>query len=137
MLPAMSNQEMVSAFLAKAAESLAGAESEYDNKRYQNAANRAYYACYQAAVAALIASGIRPDGPRWSHETVQALFSRELVTRRKRYPSALVGTFEALISLRNIADYDFKSVSEVRAFRSVQKARRFVESVQSIEGKLP
>lgn len=32
-------------FLAKALESLQGAESELANKRYNNAANRAYYAC--------------------------------------------------------------------------------------------
>ena len=41
-----------SAFLDKALESLAGAESEFVNERYNNTANRAYYAVFHAAIAA-------------------------------------------------------------------------------------
>ena len=57
------------AYLEKAIESLAGAESEHANKRYNNCANRCYYAMFQAAIAALIAAGIRPTGDRdrWEH----------------------------------------------------------------------
>jgi len=44
-------------FLAKAGESLAGATSELANGRYNNTANRAYYSSFQAAIAALPASG--------------------------------------------------------------------------------
>ena len=62
-------------YLAKAEESLAGAMSELANRRHQNAANRAYYACYQAAVAALYREGIRPTGKRWGHDTVRAQFA--------------------------------------------------------------
>ena len=40
----------VSTYLDKAAESLAGAASEFVNRRYNNCANRAYYACFQSAV---------------------------------------------------------------------------------------
>jgi uncharacterized protein (UPF0332 family) len=50
-------------FLAKAAESLLTAESEFANGRYNSCANRCYYACFQAAIAALIQKGIRPLGP--------------------------------------------------------------------------
>ena len=50
--------------LIKARESLAGARSEYEQSRYNNVANRAYYACFQAAVAALNDAGIRPLGGR-------------------------------------------------------------------------
>lgn len=39
--------------LEKARESLAGAESEFSNERYNNCANRAYYAVFQAAIVAL------------------------------------------------------------------------------------
>ena len=58
-------------FLDKAGESLAGAESEYVNRRYNNCANRSYYACFQAAVHALAAAGIRSSGalPTWSHDS--------------------------------------------------------------------
>src|SRR5687767_6597204 len=50
------------AYLAKARESLVGAESEHAARRYNNAANRCYYACYQAAVAALTNAGVHPLG---------------------------------------------------------------------------
>ena len=50
----------IEAFLVKSAESLAGAESEYANGRFNNCANRAYYACFLAAVAALMREGISP-----------------------------------------------------------------------------
>jgi uncharacterized protein (UPF0332 family) len=57
-------------YLVKAEESLLGAESEFAIRRYQNCANREYYACYQAGVAALLQAGIRPSGSRWGHDTV-------------------------------------------------------------------
>ena len=37
-------------YLRKAEESLEGANSEFVNGRYNNAVNRCYYACFQAAV---------------------------------------------------------------------------------------
>lgn len=59
-------------YLTKAVESLAGAESEFANGRYNNCANRCYYACFQAAVAALFAAGLTPQGTRtvWSHDVL-------------------------------------------------------------------
>ena len=47
----MSESRML--YLTKAEESLRGAESEYTQGRYNNTANRCYYACFQAAIAAL------------------------------------------------------------------------------------
>ena len=69
-------------FLNKAVESLIGAESEFINKRYNNTANRAYYACSQAAIAALQRAGVRPRREEWSHEFVETEASRAL--RRSR-----------------------------------------------------
>lgn len=60
--------------LAKAREALQGAESELANRRYNNAANRAYYACFHAAIAALIDADIR-SSERWEHDFVQARFA--------------------------------------------------------------
>lgn len=52
----------VQTFLAKAAEYMASAASELANGRYNACANRCYYDCFQAAVAALTQAGIRPAG---------------------------------------------------------------------------
>jgi hypothetical protein len=62
-------------FLEKALESLAGAESEAVNGRYNNSANRSYYACFQAAIAALMQARVRPPGGGdWGHGYVAAQF---------------------------------------------------------------
>jgi uncharacterized protein (UPF0332 family) len=94
-------------FLEKAQASLAGAESEAANARYDNCANRAYYACFQAAVAALLRAGIRSPNPQghWSHLFVHGQFVGQLVNRRKLYPSGLRDTLQHTYQLRQAADY--------------------------------
>src|SRR2546428_5200683 len=75
-------------YLAKATESLLTAESEFVNGRYNSCANRCYYACFQAAIAALLREGIRPRG-QWSHAFVQAQLVGVLINQRKRYDPQL------------------------------------------------
>lgn len=117
-------------FLAKAEESLAGAQSEFINGRYNNVANRSYYACFQAAVAALMRAGIRPGRAEWGHDFVQAQFNGQLITRRKLYPSALRTTLAQNYALREKADYTTEQVSEVRAARAVDRTEEFVGAVR-------
>lgn len=66
-------------FLEKALESLAGAESEFVNGRYNNSANRCYYAAFQAAIAALQRAGVRPSRGQWGHEFVPSQFEGVLI----------------------------------------------------------
>jgi uncharacterized protein (UPF0332 family) len=118
-------------FLDKAAESIAGAESEFVNGRYNNCANRCYYACFQAAIHALEQAGIQPPAPaRWGHDFVQAQFAGQLVNRRKLYPREL---HEALIRtyvLRQAADYRLDLVSETQAGRTLRRTREFLATIQ-------
>lgn len=90
------SQTEARAFLGKATQNLAAAEADYSAGRYDACANRAYYACFQAAIAALLVEGIRPAGTagRWSHEFVQAQFSGILVGRRHRFPAPLRTTLQ-------------------------------------------
>ncbi|MEO8457072.1 MAG: HEPN domain-containing protein [Chloroflexota bacterium] len=67
-------------YLRKARESLASAQADVRARRSNSAANRAYYAAFQAAVAALIQHDIRPTG-NWEHEFVANRFSGKLVWR--------------------------------------------------------
>jgi uncharacterized protein (UPF0332 family) len=60
-------------YLPKAIESLLTAESEFADGRYNSCANRSYYACFQAAIAAILSEGIRPAG-QWNPQYVQAQF---------------------------------------------------------------
>lgn len=126
-------------FLAKAAESLASAESEYAQQRYNSCANRCCYACFQAAVVALVQAGIRPQSARgtWSHAFVQAQFAGQLIGRRKVYPALLRDTLHRLEVLREKADYELASVNQREAFHALERARTFVRNVQQSSGRGP
>ena len=122
-----------SLYLAKAEESLAGAESEFANHRYNNCANRAYYASFQAAIAALVDAGIRPTGGKGErgHAFVQAQFVGLLINRRKAYPSGLRDVLGQALAIREQGDYLRTHVSERLAARSLISARSFLTAVVS------
>ncbi len=65
-----------------------------------------YYACFQAAVAALLREGVGPQGGYWGHEYVPAQFGGVLINRRHRYPTDLRGGLERGYILRQTADYE-------------------------------
>src|SRR5499433_673528 len=94
----------ITIYLAKADESLRTAESEFANGRYNSCANRCYYACFQAAIAALLAEGIRARG-QWSHEFVQGQFVGVLINQRHLYEAGLRRLLADNQSLRDKADY--------------------------------
>ena len=122
--------------LSKAREALAGAESEYAARRYNNVANRCYYAVFRAAIAALMQGGIRSlsrDGS-WGHDFVQAQFNGVLVRRRKVYTAEIAESLRPLQDLRNSADYSGDTTSEIQAARAVRRARTFVATIQDAIG---
>ncbi len=119
-------------YLEKAMQSVAGAESELVNGRYDNCANRCYYACFQAAVYALIRAGIKPkDGRRpWRHKFVQVAFAGELVGKRGRFPVELRDVLVRTQTLRHQADYTSRTVSSKQATRALRRASAFVAAVE-------
>jgi uncharacterized protein (UPF0332 family) len=121
--------EDVAVYLAKAAESLLTAESEFVNRRYNSCANRCYYACFQAAVAALIQEGIRPR-EKWGHAFVQGQFVGQLIDRRKRFSGDLRSVLADNQNVRDQADYQEKSVTQTQARRALGRARTFVNAVR-------
>ncbi len=116
-------------FLTKAHESLIGAESEFLNERYDNSANRAYYACFQAAIAALQIAGMQARGGEWGHDFVQAQFNGTLINRRHLYPTELRTVLARNYTLRVQADYGEDVVSRTEAERALRRARLFVTAV--------
>lgn len=125
----MIESQITQLYLLKAEESLAGAESEFVNGRYDNTANRCYYACFQAAIAALLQEGTQPSGRQWGHEFVQARFVGELINRRKLYPADLRQTLSNTLGLRQTADYAADAVNQREAARALRWTRPFVEAV--------
>jgi uncharacterized protein (UPF0332 family) len=124
-------------FLLKALESLHGAESECASGRYNNCASRCYYACFQAAVQALVWAGIRPRSSRgqWGHDFVQAEFAGQLIGRRKLYSAALRTTLSRTLLMRVVADYEDTPLSEREAARSLRWAKPFVAAIRSTAGE--
>lgn len=118
--------------MERAIESLDGATSELVNGRRHNCASRAYYACFQAAMAALLRFDlVEPESrPGLGHAAVQALFARELIQRRKVLPAELRRTLPELIGVRQAADYWATGVSEREAGRALARARAFVDAVR-------
>lgn len=121
-------------YLAKAAESLLTAESEFDNGRYNSCANRCYYACFRVAIGALLRGGIRVSGDRWPHAFVQSTFAGQLINHRHRYPAALRGTLGDLQHLRNRADYTSDLITQIEASRGLRRCREFVTAIHQEAG---
>ena len=119
----------IQAWLTKAQENLASAAGELVNGRYNACANRAYYACFQAAIAALLRAAMRPARAEWGHDYVQSQFAGDLVSRRKQYPSALRDILPRLFDIRRRADYEPAQVSAAQADRAVRRARDFVTAI--------
>lgn len=110
---------------------MAGAESEVAGGQYNNCADRCYYACFQAAIVALIGAGVRPAGGRdeWGHAFVQGEFVGRLINRRKRYPAALRETLAETWIARERGDDRASYVSQRQATHSLAGAREFVAAV--------
>jgi uncharacterized protein (UPF0332 family) len=126
-------EQDITIYLAKANESLLTAESEFVNGRYNSCANRCYYACFQAAIAALLAEGIRPAG-QWNHAFVQAQFVRVLINQRKRYDPELRRILADNQILRDRADYRPELVTATQAGRALRRSRIFITVVRQRGG---
>src|SRR5918999_976569 len=120
-------------YLTKGYESLLTAESEYANGRYNSCANRSYYACFQAAIAAILTEGIRPVG-QWNHQFVQAQFVGVLINKRKRYESELRRVLADNQSLRDKADYRPEFVTATQASRALRRTRLFITAIRQRGG---
>ncbi|MBI1924956.1 HEPN domain-containing protein [Candidatus Poribacteria bacterium] len=116
---------MITIFKEKALENLAVAEWTFENGHYNACANRAYYAMFQAALAALASVGIIPKTEIIDHRWVQGTFARELTSRRKMFPG--MGSYLNDVRLvRDIADYRPEKVNQRRASQVLRVARTMV-----------
>src|ERR1044071_9783154 len=122
-------EQDITIYLAKATESLQTAESEFANGRYNSCANRCYYACFQAAIAALLREGIRPRG-QWNHQFVQAQLVGVLINQRHHYDPELRRVLSDNQSLRDKADYRAELVTATQARRALSRSRTFVAAIR-------
>jgi uncharacterized protein (UPF0332 family) len=125
-------------YLVKAHENLASAEGELQHGRTNSCARSAYYACFHAAIAALLQAGLTPPEPArgWGHDWVHASFVGQLIQRRKLYPASLRRILPDLLALRHKGDYRAISVSQREAQQAVHNAQTLVHAVTAyVQGR--
>ena len=123
-------------YLMKAEQCLAGAALAAAHGQYNNAANRAYYAAFQAAIAALRTAGVEPSTPRyWSHDFVLREYCARLARPHGDYSPHSAAAFKALQDERLKADYEVEMLSRVSGERALALAQEFVQAVRQRLGQ--
>jgi len=117
-------------WLAKAQECLASAEADFAAGRHNSVANRAYYAGFHAAIAALMEADIRPQGKAWEHRFVFSEFSGKLVTRRKAFSARFTRSLQRLYESRIVGDYRTENVPVRISQAMLIEASTLVQAVQ-------
>ncbi|MCP4113745.1 MAG: HEPN domain-containing protein [Desulfobacteraceae bacterium] len=115
-------------FLNKAKENLKIAQLSFEHDCYNACANRAYFASFQAAVAALADKGIRNE--RNEHAWVQSEFNFQLIKRRKIYSGKLKSYLLNMQDSRNIADYSGDSISKKLARKQLSRATEMIYAIE-------
>jgi uncharacterized protein (UPF0332 family) len=115
--------------MAKAQRALASAHTLLQDNDSDGACNRAYYAMFDAARAALIASKapVPPEIAK-THSGLIAAFSLHLV-KPGLFPVELGRSFNKAEDLRLMADYKGDPISAEDALWTVQQAQAFVEQI--------
>lgn len=93
------------------------------------AVNRAYYAMFYAAHAALEHRGVETASSK--HGTLVRRFGEHLV-KTGILPRALGTSLNAVLELRQKADYGSGEVARVDAERSLREAEAFVAAVEGL-----
>jgi len=114
-------------FLAKAKRNIQAAQLLFDNQLYDESANRAYYAAFQAALAMLSDANIQVD--RKSHKAVQANFNSAFIHKQKVFPSHVKSYLSDLHAVRIDADYKPLVISKKVTMQQIRKAKEFVELI--------
>lgn len=115
--------------MVKSRRALASAEKLLQDDDGDGACNRAYYAMFDAARAALIASKapVPPEIAK-THSGLISAFSLHLV-KPNLFPIEMGRSLNKAEDLRLVADYKGDSISAEEAQWAVEAARAFIEEV--------
>jgi len=122
-------------FKAKASQNLTVAEWCYQNGHYDACCNRAYYAMFQVAIAALANKGITPSQDHIDHTWVQSHFVKYFCNEHKIFPKFRNYLLDAQ-TRRNQADYRPESLNQRKANQQLSWANEFVQTVSTREVSL-
>jgi uncharacterized protein (UPF0332 family) len=123
-----SDDESIEALLQKADQALDDASYLLEDDRVEAAMNRAYYASFHAARAALLTEGEEPS----SHAGILSRFSYHFI-RTGRISEEVGQVLARAETDRNRADYDAFSVFEIQAAEDlVGDVSQFTEVVRQV-----
>ncbi len=118
-----------SVYRQKAERTLSAARLLLDTGDTEGACNRAYYAMYYAAQAALLAAGIpEPEDGYKSHQGLMGAFGKHLIVSGQ-LDRALGRSINKVQRLRQLADYVGDPPSREDATSAVVEAKTFLEAV--------
>lgn len=123
----MDRERQIELYLREAREMLSVAQATLQQQFFSTAVNRAYYAVFYAANAALASLGLA----RKKHTAVLAEFRKHFIK------TGILGEFLSdfygqLMDDRHAADYDLLfDLSEEEAIQNVKQARIFVEEIET------
>jgi len=121
-------------YLAKARSSLRTAQTAYAQGDFDSCASRAYFAVFQAEIAALIKLTEFRQA-QWRHDRVQAEFNRRLILARKLFSASLRSTHYDLVGIRHTADYSDQFISTRTAEQCLRKAAEMFTAIERILGE--
>lgn len=116
--------------LAKAEQAAESARALLERGDLDGATNRAYYAAFHAARAALTHLDALPDGTK-THSTVIGLFGRHLV-QAGLLDSSLGRALNRSHQLRNLTDYDVGSIDAEKVEQAIRDAERLIAAVRAL-----
>jgi len=115
---------------SKAEEALKAAELCFENGLFDSCTSRSYYAMFWAAIAVL--ENVGYPSQKWSHPGLWNIFGREIVKKRKLYPSKMGGYLGDGYDLRRRADYGKQHVGKRKASRILRWAKDFVQRAKEV-----
>lgn len=128
----MTPQRSAASLMAKAAQAVASARVLLETNDADGAANRAYYAVFDAAQAALLSSGVpAADALGKTHRGVINAFSAYLV-KEGPVSKELGRQLKRAEEVRLVADYNGESVTLADAAELVNQAEMFVKAMQAL-----
>jgi uncharacterized protein len=120
---------MIDDLLDRARQAVRSARTLQSSGDPDGAMNRAYYAMFYAAHAALEHRGV--EVPSSKHGTLVGRFGQHLV-KPGFVPRALGSSLNRMLELRHKADYGSEEMAEVDAERAASEAEAFISAIERL-----
>jgi len=115
-------------FFERAKENLEAAEFLFEKGLFNASANRAYFAVFHLAIAAIFFAGIIPN---IDHKIIQTLFAEHFCNKRKIVASKFKSFLFDMHKVRSYADYKC-GVSKKDAKQQLKDAKEFFEIIMEV-----